>query len=146
MKSEFKRGAVLGALMMLMVAAGVCRAAAITYQVNQGPFGIDGAKVIGIIGADGGIGVLAASNFLSWNIVVSDGLGGAFDLTNGNSTLSLTGTAFAATATELRFNFGGTGDFEILDASNGWGWALNVPSVGLHLQAVLPWVRMAMPS
>jgi hypothetical protein len=50
----------------------------------------------------------------------------------------------SATATSLQFNFGsgppwGTlGDFEILDSSNGAGYAIAVPAIGSSLLAVLP--------
>jgi hypothetical protein len=116
----------------------------VLYQVEQGPIGFDGATVAGTIQTDGITGALTASDILNWNVVVTNGLGSSFDLTNANSTLSLAGTALTATATQLQFNFGsappwGTlGNFELLeDGGNGWGWALaGVDSA--PLEQVLP--------
>lgn len=147
MRLKFNRGALTA--IILMVASGICHAD-ITYTVDQvspfpaGPFGIDPATVSGTLQTDGTIGTLTTSNFLSWNIVVSNGIGGSFDLTSGDSTLTATGTATTATATTVQFSFGpspGTspgalGYFEILDSTNGWGWALAVPP-GTALEAVL---------
>jgi hypothetical protein len=101
MKAKLNVGALGIALAILVAGAGVCRAGDITYQVDQGPIGVDGGAVIGTIGTDGTIGTLAASDILNWNVVVSNGIGGSFDLTNGDSSLSLAGSGLTATATEL---------------------------------------------
>jgi hypothetical protein len=143
MTRGYNRSTHIGIVVALLSGAGVCRASNITYQVLQGPIGFDKATISGTLQTDGATGALSASNILAWNIVVADGLGGSVDLTNLNSSLSLTGTATTATSNQLQFNFGTgptwgqLGDFEILDASNEWGWALAIPG-NTALQMVLP--------
>jgi hypothetical protein len=132
---------------MLALGAGTCLASPITtYQITDatipaGPFGIDGATVSGTIETDGTIGALVTGNILAWNVLVTNGIGGSFDLTSGNSVVTATGTALTATATELLFNFdtpndGGLGYFQIVDSSNGWGWWLSGPN-GSSTEGVL---------
>ena len=104
-------------------------------------FGIDDATVSGMIETDGTIGALVTGDILAWNVLVTNGIGGSFDLTSGNSAVTATGTALTATATELLFNFdtpddGGLGYFQIVDSSNGWGWFLSGPS-GSAVEGVL---------
>lgn len=117
---------------MLIAGAGVCRADAITYQVDQGPFGINGGTVVGTVETDGTNGMLAGSDFLTWDLLLSDGVGDSFTLTPGNSSVTITGTATTATSSLLQFNYdtpddGALGYFEIMDATAGWGWQLAVP-------------------
>ena len=132
---------------MLALVAGVCLAGPITYQITDvspipaGPIGIDGATVAGTIETDGTIGALATGNIVAWNILLTDGIGNSFDLTNGNSAATATGTALTATPTSLLFNFdtpndGGLGYFQIVDSSNGWGWFLSGPN-GSALEGML---------
>jgi hypothetical protein len=132
-------------LILAMVGAGVCRAGDITYQVDQGPLGINGATIVGTVETDGTIGTLAAGDLLSWNLLLSDGVGDTFTLTPGDSGVTITGTATTATASLLQFNYdtppsadaGDLGYFEILDAAAGWGWGLATPgnqSVGGVIQ------------
>jgi len=70
------------------------------------------------------------ANILNWNIEVTNGLGGSFNLTSGNSALSLNGTALTTKPTGLQFNFGsgpqfGTlGNFAIVDQSSGWRYSI----------------------
>jgi hypothetical protein len=96
---------------MLVAGTGVCRAGDVTYQVLQGPLGIDGATVTGTVETDGTIGTLAAADFLNFNLVTTDGLGNSFDLANANSVLTLNGSATSATASALQFNFGTSPNF-----------------------------------
>ena len=132
--------------------AGFIQAGDITYQVDETGIGIFGGSIVGTIQTDGTIGGLTASNIVGWNLIVTDGLGpccgsATYFLTGGlagDSSVSVTGSALSATATSLQFNFGsgpafGTlGDFEILDSSNGAGYAIAVPAIGSSLLAVLP--------
>jgi hypothetical protein len=72
--------------------------------------------VNGSITTDGTIGVLAASNILSWNLDLIDRLNAAndVDLTNINSTIiTFNGTSLTATATGLFFNYSKVGEFGI---------------------------------
>ena len=118
----------------------------ITYAVTTGfghPIGIYGATISGTVQTDGMTGILAASNLLNWTVIVTDGLGGSSMLIDGNSTLSVNGTALTATATALQFNFdtpniGALGNFEIIAASKGRVWAFAVPpGIALELEQVL---------
>jgi hypothetical protein len=72
--------------------------------------------VDGSITTDGTIGVLAASNILSWNLDLIDQLNAAndVDLTNTNSAIiTFTGSSLSATSTGLFFNYSATGEFGI---------------------------------
>jgi hypothetical protein len=117
---------------MLIPAAGVCRAGDIIYQVDQGPLGINGGTIVGTVETDGTIGTLAASDFVTWNLLLSDGVGDSITLVPGDSILTITGTATTATSSLLQFNYdtpddGALGYFEIMDLPAGWGWQLAVP-------------------
>jgi len=115
-----KRKTLTAGLTMLVVGGVVCCAGPITYAVDQTGIGFDQGSVTGTIQTDGTIGTLATSDILSWNLVLSNGLGSSFDSTNGNSTASVTGDGLTATATELLFNYGSGGVFEIVDSPNLW--------------------------
>jgi len=87
---------------------------------------------VGTVETGGTSGTLAASNFLSWDLLLSDGVGDSFTLTPGNASVTVMGTATTATSTLLQFNYdtpddGALGYFEIVDAAAGWGWQLAVP-------------------
>ncbi len=72
--------------------------------------------VDGSITTDGTIGVLAMGNIVSWNLDLIDDLNAAndVDLTNANSAIvTFSGTALTASATQLSFNYSGTGEFGI---------------------------------
>jgi hypothetical protein len=72
--------------------------------------------VNGSITTDGTIGVLGASDILSWNLDLIDDLNAAndVDLTNTNSAIIVfSGNNLTATATGLFFNYSGTGQFGI---------------------------------
>jgi hypothetical protein len=142
--APLKQKSLVAPLTMLLAVAGLCCADPIDYQVDDifGFYASTGQGVVGTIETDGTTGTLAASDILGWNLVLSDGLGDSFDITNENSTPSVTGTALTATASALQFNFGTVeeggstlGDFEILDSSNGWGWTFAVPP-GTALEGV----------
>jgi hypothetical protein len=131
-KQESKQRILICAIATLMFGSGLVRAAAITYDVDEGPLGINDATIVGTIETDGTIGTLAASDFLTWDLSLSDGVGDSFTLTPGNSSVTITGTATTATSSLLQFNYdtpdnGALGYFEIMDAAAGWGWQLAVP-------------------
>lgn len=75
------------------------------YNVDQS-VGI--GSVTGQIVTDGTIGVLAASDIVSWNLLLYDG-SSTFDLLASNSQFGESGSDLSATATELLFNFSGAG-------------------------------------
>jgi hypothetical protein len=79
----------------------------ITSAIDSGnPLQTD--TVDGSITTDGTIGVLGASNILSWNLNLIDRLNAAndVDLTNANSTIiTFVGTSLSATPTGLFFNY-----------------------------------------
>jgi hypothetical protein len=144
-KEESKQRILICAIAALVFGSGFVRAAAITYDVNDGPYGINGATIMGTVETDGTIGTLTASDFLTWSLLLSDGVGDTFTLTPGDSSVTITGTATTATPSLLLFNYdtppstdaGDLGYFEIMDATAGWGWQLAVPpgqSVGGVLQ------------
>lgn len=110
-----------------------------TYQVNQTGIGSNHASVTGIIETDGTIGTLAAGNIISWTLVVFNGASATYELTGGtagNSTISVTGTAFTATASGLYYNYAAAGNVQISNGSAGW--ELGLGSGGLTYEAVLP--------
>jgi hypothetical protein len=88
--------------------------------------------VSGTIETDGTIGTLGASDFTTWSLLLSDGLGQSFTINPGNSIVTITGTATTATTNLLQFNFdtpndGALGYFEIQDTTDGWGLWFAVP-------------------
>lgn len=109
----------------ILLAATQCRASDITYEVDLTDIGYDQSSVIGTIETDGTIGTLASIDLLSWNLEVSEPTSpsGAitFDLTNGDSALTLSGDAFTATQTKLLYDFGVIGNFEIADGGDAFG-------------------------
>ncbi len=132
MDLQFRRRPLFCAVAMLSFGSGFAHAAPLLYSVNGGPYGINNGTITGTIETDGTIGTLSASNFVTWNLLLSDGLGHSFTLNPGNSVVTITGTATTATANSLQFNYdtpndGALGYFEIMDTSTGWGWQLSVP-------------------
>ena len=81
------------------------RAATITYVIND-PIGLSGT-----ITTDGTIGTLSAGNIQNWNLTLS----GTYTLTDTDATAYkiVTGTALTADATNLFFNYSGSGVFEL---------------------------------
>lgn len=112
--------------------AGFVHASPITYNVDLGSYGINGGTAVGTIETDGTIGTLDTADLLTWNLLLSDGVGDSFTLNPGNSSVTITGTATTATANLLQFNFdtpddGALGYFEIVDTTAGWGLQFAVP-------------------
>jgi hypothetical protein len=57
---------------------------------------------------DGTIGVLAAANIVDWDLLLNDHTS-TLEVFGSNSALNLVGNSFTATATELLFDFSGSG-------------------------------------
>jgi hypothetical protein len=101
---------------IVQLSSSVAHASDITYTVNTtitsaNPTGnqLQSNTILGSITTDGTIGVLAASDILSWNLNLIDNLNSAnnFDLTTANSLVDEdTGGGLSATATGLSFDFG----------------------------------------
>jgi hypothetical protein len=118
-----KLGRVLMLAFVTAASSSVIARANIIYPVNttitsSDPTGnpLQSNTVSGSITTDGTIGVVGASDILSWNLNLIDGLNAAndFDLTPADSTVvEDTGSALSATVTGLSFNFSGTGEFLI---------------------------------
>lgn len=111
----------------------------LTYQVNQTGIGFDKGAVTGIIQTDGTIGTLTTANILNWNLVVYNGTNATYTLTGGvggNSTITISGTGFTATASGINYNYGATGDVLISNANAGW--ELGLASGNQNYDAVLP--------
>ena len=110
-------------VLLLGMLVGTQAQAGITYTVNEtitGPLnGIAGNptqtdSVVGTITTDGTIGVLHSANLTSWNLNLKDVTNSVnnIDLTNSNSLISLDlGSVLNANATNLSFDFTGTGAF-----------------------------------
>lgn len=133
------RSTLMAALAMLGV--GVCCADTITYQVDQTGIGFDSGSLIGTLETDGTTGTLAASNIISWNLqatcVPMSCASDNFNLTGGNSSVSITGNGLTATATQLLFNYDSGGVFEIADGSDAWALGLT-DSGGNVYEEILP--------
>lgn len=96
----FSKSSLLCATALLVGSAGAANA--VTYLVN-GPVG--GGSVVGTISTNGTFGVLSASDFTGWNLVLT-GNGGVTDtLDTGNSGVFVGGTKVSADATNLYFDF-----------------------------------------
>ena len=98
------------------VATGIDPASAsITYDValqNAGPL-----TLTGIITTDGSTGILAQSDIVDWNLLVT---GDPVALTPANAPVFLVGSDLTATLTALSFNFGdNTGNGGVLEIASG---------------------------
>lgn len=95
---------------LLLLTAGFCFASDIIYDVDQ-TVGV--GNVTGFIETNGTIGVLDASDILNWNLLLNDGTT-TFDLlgplSGSNSQFGLSGSDLSASATQLLFDFSGSGD------------------------------------
>jgi hypothetical protein len=98
-------------LIACMVLLGTSQARATTYDIIAPSTGELAGGISGTITTDGTTGTLSASNITSWNInqTIND-VQFIENLSSSNSTLSLTGGALTANATELFFNFSATDD------------------------------------
>jgi PEP-CTERM motif len=105
-------------------AVSLCRAAPITYNVDQT---IGAGSVTGTVETDGTIGILNANNFVDFNLLLNDGTN-TFDGTSGTggtfipkfipnasevafggqTVILILGSDLSATATQLLFNFSGS--------------------------------------
>lgn len=94
------------AVISMLLGAGVCDAAAITYNVDQT---IGAGSVTGDIQTDGTTGVLDSANIIAWNLELK-GVGASINLTNSNSVVDDSGSDVTATTTDLFFNYSGTDD------------------------------------
>lgn len=122
------------AVLIAQLGSGTAHAASVVYNISTtitsgaltgNPLQTD--SVVGTITTDGTIGVLAASDILSWNLNLVDQLTPANDstLTNSNSSLvEDSGGALSANATQLLFDFSGSGEFLIQGTAHGAysGW------------------------
>jgi len=111
---------------LLLGVATVCGATPLTYEVNRT---VGAATVTGEFTTDGTIGNLSASDFLSWNLTLSEN-GSSFTLNQTNSiVIGPTGTdAVQATALQVTYDpadgnyfsfFHGLDAFWCLQASTG---------------------------
>jgi hypothetical protein len=92
---------------------------ATVFEVDRTVFDLN---IAGFITTDGTLGALSASDIDGWNLTVSDVAGSPPPsiLTTGNSTLSLIGTGFSATTTQLTFDFSAPGLFQIENLTAAW--------------------------
>jgi predicted outer membrane repeat protein len=118
MRRRFGGSALLMALVVLILAAGVCQANDITYYVYLTLNPIDGGgpeTVTGTIVTDGNLGVLSSSDIVSYSLEFSGASSGPFtDPENGSYNVTVEGSALTATATQLNFNFNGTNSYVYL--------------------------------
>ena len=80
-------------------------------------------SVAGTLETDGTLGALGTANVIGWDLLIDDGDGnGAFNLLfPGNSNLLVFGNSLSANATELLFDFSGTGFALFQNPTNGSG-------------------------
>ncbi len=80
-------------------------------------------SVVGTLETDGTIGVLGSANVIGWDLQIDDGDGnGPFNLLfPGNSNLLVSGSILSASATELLFDFSGSGFALFQNPNNGSG-------------------------
>jgi len=122
-----------GVLIAVLATTAPARAADIVYTVNQSgtspivPSGEDSPLAVtetGTITTDGTIGVLQASDIVSWNLTLTDKNDPAYDitLTTANSGISVfDGNGLSASTTALSFNYSDAGaDFGIQAFSPGF--------------------------
>lgn len=109
------KGLLIGAAALAVAGAASQANASITYDVNQT---IGAGSVTGTITTDGAIGVLSASDFTAWNLLLTGAGGATFVLTNGSSGVEVgnisdpfnpnAGTPdLTADAQNIYFNFDG---------------------------------------
>ena len=82
----------------------------ITYVVKQT---IGAGSVVGQIATDGTFGTLATANIKTWDLTLN-GVGQTYNIANTNSSVDIQGNAVTATATNLSFDYSGTGSNYLL--------------------------------
>ncbi len=96
-------------LALVLLSAVLAVAGPITYTLNNA---VGAGNISGSIQTDGTIGVLGDANLLDWNLLLDDGVG-TFNLlgplSGNNSGVDISGSDLSATATQLLFNFSGSG-------------------------------------
>ncbi len=94
---------------VLLMGAALGIAGNINFTISNA---VGGGSVSGTITTDGTIGVLSSTDIVDWNLLISDGTNN-FDLkgplSGNNSALDLSGTDLSETATQLLYNFSGSG-------------------------------------
>jgi hypothetical protein len=120
---------IVGAAAFALVMAASTVEAAIIYTINRT---IGAGGVTGFVETDGTIGALGAGNILDWDLMIDDGTG-TFNLlgpiSGPNSNVLIIGSSFIGTATQLIFDFSGSGLALFQNPSNGSGinfWCLEV--------------------
>jgi hypothetical protein len=101
---------VLAGMGVLLAASAVCRAAPITYSIDQT---IGSGSVVGTITTDGATGVLGAGDITAWNLELN-GVGASLNLTNLNSSVFVQGSDLTATIGALYYNFNDGSAFNYL--------------------------------
>jgi hypothetical protein len=100
-------------LVLTLGAIGVCRAANITYLIDQT---VGAGGVTGDIVTDGTTGVLAEGDILGYNLTLNDGMD--TDELTVPFFFPFSGSDLSATPTQLLFNFSGT-DGGVVDFADG---------------------------
>lgn len=99
-------------LLTASAVASLAASSAASAAVYVGTHSVGAGSLQLSITTDDTLGVLAAGNITDWTFTMSNG-GGTVTLNSGNSTNTyFSGTALSATATDLHFNFGGTGHIQ----------------------------------
>lgn len=91
---------------LALTAAQPAFADPITYVVKQT---IGSGSVVGQIATDGTTGTLATANIKTW-VLALNGVGASYNLDNTNSSVVVRGGGLSATATNLLFDYGGSGE------------------------------------
>lgn len=99
-------------LLAASAVATLAASSAASAAVYVGSHTVGGGSLQLSITTDDTIGVLTAGNITDWTFTMANG-GGTVTLNSGNSTNTyFSGTALSATATDLFFDFGGTGHIQ----------------------------------
>jgi hypothetical protein len=91
--------------LFLLGSAPFCGAADITYDVSQT---IGAGNVTGFIETDGTIGALGGVNIINWSLLINNTIT-TFDLNSSNSFFIDRSPDLSATATQLLYDFSGSG-------------------------------------
>jgi hypothetical protein len=115
-----RRYSFIAAFALLLIAGSAN--ANIIYGLNWALPGGEGGSVAGTIETDGTTGILSTANLVDWNLTITDG-DGSFNLLGANSQGGIVGSSLVATATDLIFDFSGSGF--LLMQSPSWGVGQN---------------------